>query len=163
MKSMDKPLVAIVVAIGILVVGAIIVVLIQPTPDYMPEGEPQACVYNYLLSIVQGEYERSYTYLSPNIPGYPQTFDDFVDDVRHHSYQFRLDRDVSFDVQSVYTSGRITYVVIQETRFNSGDVLSPSYSRRSVEFEVVNEGGEWRIIDAEGYFAYCWRFDEGCN
>lgn len=163
MKNLDRPLIAIVVVIGILLVVTVVVVLSEPPPEYMPEGEPEAAAYNYLLALFQGDFERAYGYLSPDLPGYPETFDDFIVVIRRYPYQFGLDRDVSFSVEEVYALEAMTYVTIQETRFSSSDVLSPSYSTRSFEFVLVSEQGEWQIIEGSRYFAYCWMNVNGCD
>ena len=163
MKNMDRPLIAIVVAIAALLVVAIVVVLSEPPPEYMLDGEPQATAYNYLLALFQEDFERAYGYLSPNLPGYPESLDDFIHDVRRYSYQFDLDRDVSFSVEEVYETGSLTYVTVEETRFSSSDVLSPSYYTRSFEFDLVSEQGQWHILDADRYFSRCWRDANLCN
>ena len=163
MRNMDRPLIAIVVAIVILLIVAIIVVLAEPKSEYMPEGEPQATAYNYLLALFNSEFERAYAYLSPDLAGYPETVDAFILDVRRNSYQFGLNRDVSFSVEDVFSQGSIAYVTIQETRFSSGDILSPSYNTRSFEFEIVSDQGEWYIQDGDRYFSRCWRDADLCN
>ena len=163
MKNMDRPLIAIVVAIAVLLVVAMIVVLSEPPPDYLPEGEPQAAAYNYLLALFQGDFERAYGYLSPDLPGYPETLDEFIHKIRRNPWQFGLDQDVSFSVEEVYALDSLTYVTIQEARFSSSDVLSPSYYTRSFEIVLVSELGEWHILEANRYFAYCWMNENGCD
>jgi hypothetical protein len=163
MKNMDRPLIAIVIAIALLLVVAVVVVLSEPPAEYMPEGEPEATAHNYLLALFQGEFDRAYGYLSPDLPGYPETLDEFIHEIRRNPYRFGLDRDVSFVVEEVYESGSMTYVTIEETLFSSSDVLSPSYYSRSFEFVLVSEQGEWRILEADRYFAYCWINESGCD
>lgn len=163
MKNMDRPLIAIVAAIVILLIVAVVVVLSEPPPEYMPEGEPEGVGYNYLLALILGDFERAYGYLSPEIPGYPDTLDEFIRIVRRYPWQFGLDGDVSFSVEEVYTLGSFTYVTIQETWFTSGDVLSPSYHTSSFDIELTEEQGVWLIRNAERYFAYCWSHENGCN
>lgn len=163
MKNMDRPLIVIVAVIAILVVVAVIVVLAEPSPEYLPEGEAQATAYNYLLALFQGDFERAYGYISPNLQGYPGSLDEFIQDIRRYPYQFGLDRDISFSVQEVYTTGLTTYVTIDETRFSSGDVLSPSYYTRSFEIDLRSEQGQWYIVDADRYFSRCWRDASICN
>jgi hypothetical protein len=156
MKNIDRPLIAIVVAIVVLLVVAVIVVLSEPPPEYMPEGEPQAAAYNYLLALIKGDFEKAYGYLSPALLGYPDNLDDFIHEIRRNPYRFGLDRDITFSVEDVFPLGLVAYVTIQETRFSSSDVLSPSYNTRSFEFEVSSEQGEWHIQDADRYFSRCW-------
>ncbi|MCP4539936.1 MAG: hypothetical protein GY832_22580 [Chloroflexi bacterium] len=163
MKSTDRFLVGIVVGIVALVIVAFVVTLVRPEPTYQAEDSPEGVAHNYLLALQQGEYERAYGYLSPTLTGYPASVDEFVDVVTDYSWQFRLDADTTLAIELARVVGSRTVVQVRESRFNGGSLFGDSQSITTFDIKLESEQGAWRIVDADHYFARCWRNDKGCQ
>jgi hypothetical protein len=162
-KSSNRLLIAIVIGAVVLVVIAIGVTLLQPEPDYLPEDTPEGVAHNYLFALEKGEYQRAYSYLSPNLPGYPLSLEIFTESIEDNSYRFRLDRDTTLRVDSVDSDGDKASVTIIENIFYSGGILGSNEYSDSFKMKLQLEDGEWKISESDGYFAICWDREEGCH
>jgi len=162
-KSSNRLLMAIVIGAVVLVGIAIGVTLLQPEPDYLSEDTPEGIAHNYLFALEKGEYQRAYSYLSPNLPGYPITLEIFIESIEDSSYQFRMDRDTTLRVDSVKSNGETAAATINENIFYSGDIFGSNEYTNQFKMDLRLEDGEWKIIDSERYFAWCWDREEGCQ
>ncbi|MEE8389746.1 MAG: hypothetical protein V3S14_02980 [Anaerolineae bacterium] len=163
MKNTDKFLIGIVVGIVALVIAAFVVTLTRPEPTYQPEDTPEGVAHNYLLALQKKDYERAYGYLSPVLDGYPASVDEFAEAVTDYSWQFRLDADTTLAVESARAVGSRTVVQVRESRFYGGSLIGNSQSVTMFDIKLGFEDGAWKIVDADYYFAGCWRNDEGCR
>ncbi len=69
MKSSNKWLLGFGIALGILVILAIVLVLTMPGSDeveLLPEDTPEGVVQRYVYAIRDKDYEKAYSYLSPS-------------------------------------------------------------------------------------------------
>jgi hypothetical protein len=166
MKKTDKILIGIVAGIFLLVAVAFAVALGKPKPTYQTEDRPEAVAFNYLFALQQKDYERAYGYLSPSILGYPKDAEAFGDDIRDYSWAFRRGSDSSttFTVESADISGKRADVKIQETRFSEGDLLSSGQYTSVFNMTLrPNGNGQWKIVDSDSYWLYCWGDSKGCK
>jgi hypothetical protein len=154
MKSSDKLLIGIVAGIVLLVVAALAITLSRPEPTYQSEDTPEGVAHNYLLAIQKQDHERAHGYLSPTLPGYPSSPEEFTEDTRR-GYSFRIDENTSLGVESAKVTGHHAEVEVRESRFYRGDLFSSS--QRSYAFKMELEGDEWKIVNSDRYFAWRWR------
>lgn len=163
MKNTDKFLIGIVAGIVALVIAAFVVTLTRPEPTYQPEDTPKGVTHNYLLALQKEEYERAYGYLSPTLDGYPADVDEFIEAMADHSWRFRLDTDATLAVESDRVTGSRATVKVRESRFRGGGLMDSSQSVTQFDMELQLEEGVWKIVDADYYFASCWKSNEGCQ
>ena len=163
MKSTDKFLIGIVVGIVLLVVAAFVVTLTRPEPTYQAEDTPEGVAHNYLLALQKQDYQRAYGYLSPTLKGYPVSAERFAGNVEDSSWLFRLDTDTTLAVESARVTGNRAAAQVRESRFDGGGLFDSSQSTTIFEIKLQLENGQWKIVDADYYFAWCWRHSEGCK
>jgi len=61
----DRFLIGILVGIGLLVLAALAVFFTRHQQvEYMPDGRPEDAVHNYVLAVMNKDYERAYSYLA---------------------------------------------------------------------------------------------------
>ena len=162
MVRSDKFLAGIVGAILLLVVVAVVVVLVRPDAEYRPEDSPENVVHNYLLALQLEDYERAYSYLSPELRHYPRTTADFVSDLSDN-YWFRQTASSSLTVNGATISGDTAAVEVVEIRYHSGSLFGSSQSQDTYIVTVKRIDGQWRVADSAFYFAYCWNATYGCR
>ncbi len=164
MKSTDKFLTGIVVAVVLLVGAAFAVALLRPKPVYRSEDAPEGVAHNYLLALQQGDYERAYGYLAPAVEGYPPSTDAFAENVRDNKRMFRLDdSSVTLVVESARVTGDRATVTVRETRFSQDGLFESSQSSDTFEMRLGHEASAWRIIGSDAYWAWCWDDPDGCR
>jgi hypothetical protein len=163
MKNTDRFLIGIVVGIVVLVIVAFVVTLMRSEPAYQPEDTPKGVAHNYLLALQKEEYERAYGYLSPTLDGYPTSVDKFTDAVARYSWKFRFDADTTLAVESSREVGSQTVVRVRESRFEGGNLIGNNQSITMFDVKLKFEQGAWKIVDADYYFARCWKSDQGCR
>jgi hypothetical protein len=167
MKKTDKLLIGIVLGIVLLVVVAFGVALTKPKPTYQAEDKPEGVAFNYLFALQQNDYERAYGYLSPTIKGYPETLEEFTDQIRDYSWNFRgMDNSsTTLEVDSVDVKGQRADVGIRETQFYEGDLFNSG--QYSYIFNMTlrqDENAQWKIVESDSYWVYCWNDSQagGC-
>jgi len=163
MKSTDKFLIGIVAAIVLLIVVALVVTLTLPGLTYQAEDTPEGVAHNYLVALHKEEYERAYSYLSPSLDGYPASAEEFAGHVQDYYWRFRLNTDTTLSVESAKITGSLATVRVRESRFRSGDLFDTGQSTSFFEMELQLEDGEGKIVDADYYFALCWKREEQCK
>lgn len=157
MKSPDKFLIGIIIGVVVLLAVVFGVVLTRPADEYQSEDTPEGVVHNYLLALQNEDYQRAYTYLSPSLDGYPESPIEFKRSVERDRWRFRADASISLSIQSTELIAENRAVVeVRETRFYSGDLFSSSHSTMEFELFLFLEAGDWKIRDADYYFAACW-------
>ncbi len=81
----DRFLTGILIGIGVLVLSALLVFFMRKdTQTYISEDQPEGVVHNYILAILNKDYEKAYGYLA-DLDNKP-SFEEFRDSVRqgHH-------------------------------------------------------------------------------
>ena len=146
------------------VIVAFAITLARPESAYRAEDTPEGVAHNYLLALQQHEHARAYGYLSPTLPGYPDNESAFARHINDQSWLFRRTEDVTLAVDSAKVSGDRATVQVRESRFRGGGGLfDSSQSTTTFDMTLEREGGAWKIVDADYYFARCWKFDRGCR
>ena len=170
MKRTDKFFIGIVVGVLLLVVVVFVYVLSPSGGTYMQDDSPEGVMHNYMLALQTKDYERAYSYLSPELLGYPKDANAFILDVLDHSRYFEMDSvTISVDTGELI-GGTWASVDVRESRFYEGDILDSGSRIRTYEFRLQLEEGSWRIYDCDperswwgNYFLWCWKEIEGCN
>ncbi len=163
MKQTDKPLLAIVGGVILLIIAVFVIVLRQPDPTYKPEDSPENIAHNYLLALRKQEYERAYTYLLPTLVSYPRTIGQFIDQIEGNSWRFRLDDDVSLAVESVQLRDGRAEITIQETQFYNRGLFDSYQRNRTFTMKLVQIESSWKISEAENYWNSCWHTTNSCR
>lgn len=155
-NSSDRLLLGIVAGIVILIIVAFWLVLTQPEPAYQEEVTPEGVAHNYLLALRQDEFGKAYGYLSTQLENYPEDLDTFVDNVEANYYGFWPDEDVTLEVLSASVVGEKATVQVHESRFSGDGLFEGGMRERSFEMELRLEEGNWKIVDSDGYWHFCW-------
>ncbi len=163
MKSTDKFLIGIVAGIVLLIVIALVVTLTKPEPTYQAEDNPEGITHNYILALQKEDFERAYGYLSPSLPGYPDTLEEFSRIVHKYSYRFRLSTNSTIAVEESSITGAYADVRVSLSRFRSGDIFDSGLYTYTRKMELRLENGEWKIVEGSSFFVSCWNKDEGCD
>lgn len=147
---------------GILIgIGALIVVALglfftrQDKRDYMAEDTPEGVAYNYVLAIVNKDYEKAYGYLADldNKPTYEQFRQSFFNGSVNPG-------NVGVDVGSADLNGdeavvELTLVYSQSDPFSSG-------SQSNDRALLVNQNGEWKLsaMPTYSFWDYNWYLEK---
>jgi len=159
----DKFLIGIVVVIVLIVVAAFAVTLTRPEETYLADDSPENVVHNYLLALQQNEFDRAYSYLSPDLDGFPSSVDVFERDMKNNSWRFREDIEVSLSIEGAEIKRDQATVQVLESQFYGGGLLDSGQTVITFEMELIQLDGEWKITNGDYYFAYCWTSGNFCK
>ncbi len=162
MANTDKFLIGIVIGILLLVVVALAITFIRPEPTYQAEHGPKNIAHNYLLALQKQDYARAYGYLSPTLDGYPGSAEKFTQDVQDSSWLFDLDEDTSLAVESARVTGERAVVKVRESHFYADGLFGGDTYTSVFEIKLQKEENEYKIVDADSYFAWCWKRSTEC-
>lgn len=164
MKGTDKFLVGIVAGIVLLVGATLVVAFLRPNqPAYQADDTPEGVAHNYLLALQLEEYERAYEYLLPTLPGYPDSLDAFKREIEDRRWNFGYDGDdVSLAIESVDVSGDRAKIVVRRILFSRGGLLDSGQISYKFKMILRREAGDWKVAEADRYWANCWEWSEGC-
>lgn len=148
----DRFLTGILVGIAVLVVIALAVFFLrQNSQSYVSEDVPEGVVQNYVLAVLNGDYEKAYGYLADldNKPTYEQFRDAFLKGVvnPNNSAVDIGNSDVNGDTASVEVA----------LIYNPGDPFSTG-SRDVQRAILVRQGGAWKLSSMPTYYFwdYSW-------
>jgi len=148
----DRFLTGILIGIGLLVVLALAVFFTRKdTQTYVSDGTPEGVVHNYVVAVLNKEYEKAYGYLA-DLENKP-TYDEF-----HNSFLTGMVNPDSSGVdvgQSDITGDDATVEVTLV--YNPSDPFSTGY-RDTQRAILVKQNGAWKISSMPQYnfFDYNW-------
>ena len=146
----DRFLTGILIGIVVLVVVALAVFFIRrDTRTYISEAAPEGVVHNYILAVLDNDYEKAYTYLADleNKPTFEQFRDAFVTGVVNPDNS-------TVDIGSSEINADTASVEVAMI-YNPSDPFSTGY--RDVQRAIlVKQGGQWKLSSMPGY--YFWEF-----
>ena len=148
----DRFLTGSLVGIAILVVIALAVFFIRrDTQTYVAEDAPEGVVHNYVLAVLNGDYQKAYGYLADleNKPTYEQFRDAFIKGVvnPNNSAVDIGDSEINTDTASVDVA----------LIYNPSDPFSTGY--RDVQRAIlVKQGQAWKLSSMPTYYYwdYSW-------
>lgn len=158
MKNADMFLIGIVIGVVLLVGATIALVLLRSgEPGYQQDNTPEGVAHNYLLALDVGEFERAYGYLSPALPGYPDSVEQFTEDIED-TWSYRYDRgeDFSLTVDAVQTTGDRSTVSVVRTVYYQGGVFDDGTYSSEFRMTLRRQNGDWRVVEATRYWDRCW-------
>lgn len=130
---LDRTLWAIIVAIGILVAVALVVVLTRGTPELLDADTPEGVVQRYSAAVIEGDERGAAEYLSPDAADECDTFDSETTDNLKVALVSTTQRDDTADVRvsitTIYENGPFG---IDEQEYQD-------------DFDLVTIDGEWLI------------------
>jgi hypothetical protein len=142
----DRFLTGILVGIAVLVVVALVAFFIRKdTQSYVSEDVPEGVVHNYVLAVLNGDYEKAYGYLADldNKPTYEQFRNAFIQGTVNPNNS-------AVDVGNSEVSGDTASVEVALI-YNPSDPFSTGY--RDVQRAVlVEEGGAWKLSSMPTYY-----------
>lgn len=148
----DRFLTGILAGIAVLVVVALAVFFIRrDTQAYLTEDTPEGVVHNYVLAVLNNDYEKAYGYLADldNRPTFEQFRDAFVTGIVNPNNS-------AVDVGASRITGDTASVDVALI-YNPSDPFSTGY--RDVQRAIlVRQGGEWKLSSMPTYYFwdYSW-------
>jgi hypothetical protein len=148
----DRFLTGILVGIAVLVVVALAVFFIRrENQSYVSEDVPEGVVHNYVLAVLNGDYEKAYGYLADldNKPTYEQFRNAFIQGVVNPNNS-AVDVGQS-EVRNDTASVEVALI------YNPSDPFSTGY--RDVQRALlVKEDGAWKLSSMPTYYYwdYSW-------
>lgn len=148
----DRFLMGILVGIGLLVVVALVVFFTrQDNQTYLPENTPESVVHNYVLAVLNKDYEKAYGYLA-DLEHKP-TYEEFR---RPFLNGYVNPASAAVDVGGADLSGDTASVEVSQI-YNQSDPFSTGY--RDVQHALlVKQNGAWKIsnMPAYNFWDYSW-------
>ena len=143
MNSSSKWLIIFAGIIGTLALIAVVLVLVTGGKNVtlLAADTPQGTVQRYLIALEDGDYQRSYNYLSPNLPG-TMSYDDWLSqNTNRPASQTGWRATLGKTVQN---GNYATVEVMIETSYPGG-VMSSSQYNMPITFDLTETGNSWLI------------------
>ena len=145
----DKFLTGILIGIGALILLALgLFFTRQGSRDYVSDVTPDGVVHNYVLAVINQDYEKAYGYLAD--ARRKPTYWEFV------SYVSDRGSGANINIENVETFTERAIVSLS-VYYPSSDPFSSGYWRRS-RANLVNQNGEWKLDTMESIWPY-WSYD----
>lgn len=142
----DRFLTGILVGIAALVVIALVVFFLrQGSESYISEEAPEGVVHNYVLAVLDGDYERAYAYLAEldRKPTYQQFRDAFLKGMVNPNNS-------AVDIGRSEVKGDTASVEVALI-YNPSDPFSTGY--RDVQRAIlVRQGSAWKLSSVPCYY-----------
>jgi hypothetical protein len=156
----DKFLIAIGAGLVLLVVLALVVIAARPELPYRQDDSAEAVVYNYLVALQQDDFRRAYSYLSPEMAGFPPDLSAFVQDVGDHEQAFRRGQEVTLHVEPAVVASdtdRVSAVVPVREMITSDDgIYAEGNPKHPFEMRLVLKEDGWKLVGGDRYWAATW-------
>ena len=146
----DRFLTGILIGIAVLVVIALAVFFVRKdSQSYVSESTPEGVVHNYVLAVLNGDYQKAYNYLADleDKPTYEEFRDAFVKGIvnPNNSAVDIGEAEINNDTASVEVA----------MIYNPSDPFSTGY-RDTQRAILVKQDGEWKLSSMPGY--YFWEY-----
>jgi hypothetical protein len=142
----DRFLTGILVGIAVLVVIALVLFFLrQNSQSYMSEDAPEGVVHNYVLAVLNDDYEKAYGYLADldHKPTYEQFRDAFLTGAVNPNNS-------AIDIGASEITDETASVEVALI-YNPSDPFSTGY--RDVQRAVlVKQGGAWKLSSMPGFY-----------
>lgn len=148
----DRFLTGILIGIGVLVVVALGVFFVrQDAQTYLPEDTPEGVVHNYVLALINGDYEKAYGYLADL--KYKPTYEEFR---RPFLQGYINPQNDAVDIGGSHINGDEASVEVAQI-YSGGDPFSPPY-RSEQRAILVRQNGAWKIssLPIYNFWDYSW-------
>lgn len=148
----DRFLMGILIGIGVLIIAALAVFFIRKDgQSYVSDDTPEGVVHNYVLAVMNKDYEKAYGYLADleNKPTYDEFRNSFVTGILSPGNS-------AIDVGKSDITGDDAYVEVAMI-YNPSDPFSTGY--RDVQNAIlVRQGGAWKLSSMPTYYLwdYSW-------
>jgi hypothetical protein len=154
MKSSSRWLLIFGVAIGVLVIAAVVLVLTMPALEtrLLPEDTPEGIVQRYFLALQKEDYVTAYNYLSSSI----QKTEPYAVWRGHFSSSGEKPEWKVTLGQSVVKDSEATVDVVVDV-FRPGGPFGNPVRNQHVTFSLQKEGTSWKIASPWGVL--WWLFD----
>ena len=147
----DKFLTGILIGIGALILLALgLFFLRQDKRDYVAETSPDGVVHNYVLAVLNKDYQKAYGYLADldNKPTYEEFRQSFFNGGVNPG-------DVGMEVGSVEINGAEA-VVSLSVYYSNSDPFSSRYANEDRAL-LVDQNGEWKLNSMPyNFWSYNW-------
>jgi len=147
----DKFLTGILIGIGALILLALgLFFLRQDKRDYVAETSPDGVVHNYVLAVLNKDYQKAYGYLADlkNKPTYEEFRQSFFNGVVNPG-------DVGVEVGSVEINGAEAIVSLS-VYYSNSDPFSSRYASQDRAL-LVKQNGEWKLNSMQyNFWSYNW-------
>ena len=147
----DRFLTGILIGIGVLVLAALAVFFIRrDSQTYVQDDVPEGVVHNYVVAILNKDYEKAYGYLADleNKPTYDEFQNSFLTGMLNPGNS-------ALDVGEADITGDNATVEVAMV-YNPNDPFSTGY--RDVQNAIlVRQDGEWKISSMPAY--YLWDYN----
>ncbi len=148
----DRFLTGILIGIALLIVAALAIFFTRHNQvSYLPETTPDGVVHNYVLAVLQKDYQKAYGYLA-DMDNKP-TFTEF-------RQSFALGRlspaDNGIKIGKASVTGSDATVEVSMV-YSPGDPFSSGYDNVGTA-QLVRQGGAWKISSMPAYnlWDYSW-------
>ena len=148
----DRFLTGILVGIGLLVIVALAVFFSRKdSQTYVADGTPEGVVHNYVLAVLNKDYEKAYSYLAEI--KYKPTYEDFRRAFLNGEVNPQ-NQAVDIGVSDIVGD---TATVELQLLSNSGDLFSTGY-RNNQTADLVKEDGKWKLtlMPQYNFWSYNW-------
>ncbi|MFN2199720.1 MAG: hypothetical protein ACK2UO_00860 [Caldilineaceae bacterium] len=157
MRGTDRYIIVFATGIVLLIVVALVVASIRPDETYLEGDGPEIVAHNYLLALEQGDYTRAYSYLSPNLKGYPSDQRTFVQDVRENPWLFPSEEGYSaLTLLSVKENDGWADARVRMTTNAGGGLFGFNRNSDEVTLQMEQTDQGWKIAGGARLFVYCW-------
>ena len=146
----DRFLTGILIGIAVLVVIALAVFLTRSDAQtYVSEGAPEGVVHNYVVAVLNKDYEKAYGYLADldHKPSYEEFRDAFLKGIVNPG-------NAAVDIGASEISNDSATVEVALI-YNPSDPFSTG-SRDVQNAILIKQGGAWKISSMPGY--YLWEY-----
>ncbi len=148
----DKFLIGILIGIGALILLALVLFFTRQDGqrDYMSDTTPDGVVHNYVLAILNKEYQKAYGYLADqeNKPTYEEFRQSFFNGMVNPA-------DVGLEVGAVEIN-EDEAVVTLSLYYSSTDPFSSRYTNEDRAL-LVQQGGIWKLnFMPSNFWGYSW-------
>ena len=148
----DRFLTGILIGIGVLVIAALAVFFTRrDTQTYVPDDTPEGVVHNYVVAVLEKDYEKAYGYLADL--EYKPEYEDFRQAFLNNMVN---PGDSAVDIGEVELIDDEAYVEVALI-YNPSDPFSTGY--RDVQRAIlVEQGGAWKLSSMPTfyYWDYSW-------